>query len=192
MVLPRLLVFLIVSNYQLNIVLNLQRALGKRKMMRRMFSFTIFATLLSSYLNVANAGQSKIYVVNGDITNQEYKGFEQFLFNSLDTVIGLKISFTLNTDYKVGELSADANNGQFVAYLTGPNNESEIVATEGYQYLHGDYVFDGFFIVKSGGMHQGVISLYLQKTDEAQVRLSRAKLVDIRAERLNAKYKKKL
>ncbi len=155
---------------------------------RRAFMAVAF---LPALVNQAEAGQAKIYVVNGEISKLDYKGFEQFLLNSLDTVIGLKINVASSPDYNEGELSADTNNGQFVAYIAGPNNESEVVATDGFQYLHGDYVFDGFFVVKSGGMHQGVISLSLQKTDEAQVRLSRAKIVDIQANHLNAKYKKK-
>jgi hypothetical protein len=143
-------------------------------------------------VSIAHARQSKIYSVAGEITAASYKGFEQFLFNSLDTVIGLKVSFNGNEDANVGDVSAGANDGQFVAYLQGPGGESEIVAREGFQYLHGDYVFDGFFVVKSGGMHQGIISLFLDRTDEAQVRLSNARIVEIDARRLDPKFKKKL
>lgn len=147
------------------------------------------ACLLSS--KVANAGQSKVYLVNGFISASNYKGFEQFLFNSMDTIIGLKVDFSANENASEGEVSANATDNQFVAYLFVPNAESEIVATENFQYLHGNFVIDGFFVVKSGGMHQGTISLYLQKTDEAQVRLSSAKIVEIQANRLDSKYKKK-
>jgi hypothetical protein len=141
--------------------------------------------------SVAHARQKKIYSVTGEITAAGFKGFEQFLFNSLDAVIGLKIAFAANEDANAGDLSASQKNGQFVAYLSGPGGESEIVATEGFQYLHGDYVFDGFFVVKSGGMHQGIISLYLARTDEAQVRLSSARIVELDAKRLDSKFKKK-
>ncbi len=147
------------------------------------------ACLLSN--KVANAGQSKVYLVSGSITASNYKGFEQFLFNSMDTIIGLKVDFAANENASDGEVSANATDNQFVAYLSVSNAESEIVATENFQYLHGDFVIDGFFVVKSGGMHQGTISLYLQKTDEAQVRLSSAKIVEIQASRLDSKYKKK-
>ena len=152
-----------------------------------------FSVLLSGIflVNQSEARQIKIYTVNGEITKSDYKGFEQFLINSLDSVIGLKVYFLADSSDVQGELSVGANNGQFVAYINGDVAESEIVATEGFQFLHGDYVFDGFFIVKSGGMHQGIISLYLQKTDEAQVRLSAAKIIDVQAGRLNAKYQKK-
>jgi hypothetical protein len=142
-------------------------------------------------VSAAYARQSKIYSVTGEISAAGYKGFEQFLFNSLDTVIGLKVSFAAKENAGVGEVSASANERQFVAYLSGPGGESEIVANEGYQYLHGDYVFDGFFVVKSGGMHQGIISLFLDRTDEAQIRLSNAKIVEIDAKRLDPKFKKK-
>ena len=158
------------------------------KIDRRNF-LAIVPLLVSS--TMALAKQSRVYVVNGEVDAKNYKGFEQFLFNSMDSVIGLKVNFLLNAAYQDGRMSANENNGQFVAYLAGPNSTSEVVATEGFQYLHGAYEFDGFFIVKSGGMHQGVISLYLQKTDEATIRLSSARLVDIQADRLDPRYKKK-
>ena len=142
-------------------------------------------------VSAAHARQNKIYSVTGEITAAGYKGFEQFLFNSLDTVIGLKVWFAANENADAGDVSATANDGQFVAYLSGPGGKSEIVAREGFQYLHGDYVFDGFFVVKSGGMHLGIISLFLDRTDEAQVRLSNARIVEIDSKRLSSKFKKK-
>lgn len=155
---------------------------------RRNFLAAALAMMSST---IAQAKQSKIYVVNGEVDAKTYKAFEQFLFSSMDNVIGLKINFPANENAKDGEMSASQNDGQFVAYLDGPNSASEVVAVEGFQFLHGDFVFDGFFLVKSGGMHQGVISLSLQKTDEAVVRLSVARLVNIQANRLQPNYKKK-
>jgi hypothetical protein len=156
---------------------------------RRGFLGLTIACMLAA--DVASAGQAKVYLVNGPITTSNYKGFEQFLFNSMDTIIGLKVDFSANENASEGEVFADATDNQFVAYLIGANRESEIVATENFQYLHGNFVVDGFFVVKSGGMHQGVVSLYLQKTDEAQVRLSSAKILQIQADRLDPKHKKK-
>jgi hypothetical protein len=157
-------------------------------MMGRRYLLTVLLAAVF-VCSAAHAGQKKIYNVSGDITPSSYKGFEQFLLNSLDTIVGLKVSFPAN-EYTPGVVVAGANDGQFVAYFSGAG-ESEIVAVEGFQFLHGAYVFDGFFVVKSGGVHQGTVSLSLQKTDEAQVRLSNAAIIDIRAERLNSKYKKK-
>ena len=54
-----------------------------------------FSVLLSGIflVNQSEARQIKIYTVNGEITKSDYKGFEQFLINSLDSVIGLKVYF---------------------------------------------------------------------------------------------------
>ena len=38
--------------------------------------------------------------------------------------------------------------------------------------LHGSYIIKGYFIARSGGMHQGVVSNAFEKVDDAQVMLS--------------------
>lgn len=43
-----------------------------------------------------------------------------------------------------------------------------------YSYQHGTYVIDGYFIARSGGIHQGVSSLYFERVDDAQVLLNPA------------------
>ncbi len=86
----------------------------------------------------------------------------------LDKVIGLKIGVE-----GLGEktISVTAYSGQFVVYRLA-NTQSEIVATAGFSWQHGSYIFDGFFIVKSGGIHQGVVSYGLEPVNEAIVRLN--------------------
>jgi hypothetical protein len=39
-------------------------------------------------------------------------------------------------------------------------------------WLHGSWVIDGFYVVKSGGVHQGIASFGLQKVNEGEVLLS--------------------
>ncbi len=39
-------------------------------------------------------------------------------------------------------------------------------------FLHGQWILDGFYVVKSGGIHQGVASFGLEKVDEGAVLLS--------------------
>ncbi len=138
----------------------------------------------------ALTAQKTIYRVNGTVTRRNFGGLESFLFNSLDTVIGLKIEFDANDTHQSGAILASAENSQFVAYRAGSGQESEIVAVEGFSFQHGSYVFDGFFVVKSGGMHQGVVSLFLDRTDEASVLLSRAAIKDIEVNRLKASIRK--
>jgi hypothetical protein len=49
----------------------------------------------------------------------------------------------------------------------------EIDVNGGYYYgSMGTYVLDGYFLVKAGGIHQGVVSCSLMPVDEARVILS--------------------
>jgi hypothetical protein len=53
------------------------------------------------------------------------------------------------------------------------NDNAEYLFPNGtYFFLHGDYVIDGYFIPRRGGMHQGVISIPFEKIDDAQVLLN--------------------
>jgi hypothetical protein len=107
--------------------------------------------------------------LHGPVTRANFDRFEAFVSSHLDRVIGLKVSF--DTDEKAKGLNASADGGQFVTYVT-PNTQTEIVANSGYSFQHGSYVFDGFFIVKNGGMHQGVVSYGLVQAKEEAIRLS--------------------
>jgi len=40
------------------------------------------------------------------------------------------------------------------------------------RFEHSGYVLDGFYRVKSGGVHQGTSSFGLSSVDEAQIRLN--------------------
>lgn len=48
---------------------------------------------------------------------------------------------------------------------------------EDVMWMHGSHVIDGFFLVKSGGMNQGILSYALKPVDEAAVLLSPKALV---------------
>ena len=43
-----------------------------------------------------------------------------------------------------------------------------------YVYLHGSYMVKGYFIIRTGGMHQGVSSVAFEKVDDAIVLLNPA------------------
>lgn len=130
--------------------------------------------------------KSKVFRVNGAVTPKNFKGLEAFLLNSMDTVIGLRIRFEASED----PVSASLSDGKFVAYLSGEDAQSEIVANKGFVSQHGGYDFDGFFVVKSGGMHQGIISLFLDAAADATVLLSGAKIIDVDINRLRADIRK--
>jgi hypothetical protein len=53
------------------------------------------------------------------------------------------------------------------------NKTAEYLFPKGsYSFLHGSYVVKGYFIARSGGMHQGAVSNAFDKIDDAQVMLS--------------------
>jgi predicted aspartyl protease len=55
------------------------------------------------------------------------------------------------------------------------NREQEFLFPDGtYNYQHGSYIINGYFIARSGGIHQGVISSAFEKIDDAQVLLNPA------------------
>ncbi|GGD32784.1 hypothetical protein GCM10011335_39700 [Aureimonas glaciei] len=148
------------------------------------------AVLLTMVGAPVQAELPSVLRVSGDVTAESYKGLETFLLNSMDTVVGLKISFPQSESVETGDLNASADDGKFVAYLSGPDSETEIVANEGFSFQHGSHIFDGFFVVKSGGMNQGIISLFLEPADEASVLLSGAPVKDISIDRLDPTIRK--
>jgi hypothetical protein len=67
------------------------------------------------------------------------------------------------------------DNDQVLSISAGPDDAGgmEIVFRPGsYQWLHGHYEIDGYFVPKWGGMHQGVISVGMEPVSEAVVDLS--------------------
>jgi hypothetical protein len=53
------------------------------------------------------------------------------------------------------------------------NDNAEYLFPSGsYFFLHGDYMINGYFIPRRGGMHQGIISIAFEKIDDAQVLLN--------------------
>jgi hypothetical protein len=112
------------------------------------------------------AGQ-RIDQIVGGVSAENVDKFAEEISDHLDKIVGLKVSVEAGDS---GGMSAHVTEGMLVVYRSG--GDFEIVANSGYRYEHGAYVFDGFFIVKSGGMHQGVVSYGLQEVNEAQVLLT--------------------
>jgi len=88
----------------------------------------------------------------------------------LDTIVGLKLWIEPAEDDAVGYgTSTDDEDGR----LTVWGEHYEINIPKGaWRWEHGAYVVDGFFIPKSGGMHQGIVSMGLEPVDEGRVRTS--------------------
>lgn len=109
-----------------------------------------------------------IIELHGHVTVANYPRFEKFISENLNNVVGLQLSFDQSRDEDA--LQANASSDGFSAYLK--DGSSEIVASRGVSFQHGFHIFDGFFLIKSGGMHQGVVSYGLVPANEDVIRLS--------------------
>ncbi len=112
--------------------------------------------------------------MTGTVTPDNAAAFTAFVAKHQDKVIGLQVRVTPGTpsDFKARHYMAEITDRLFVVFKRGDNEGGiEIVAPKAEAvWLHGDYVLDGFYVVKSGGMHQGTLSYGLQKTDEGVIR----------------------
>jgi hypothetical protein len=149
----------------------------------------LLASLGLVALGAPSFAAQKIYRVNGRVSPNNVRGLQVFLLNSVDAIVGLKLHFSSEKRHGPGIVTADADDGSFSSYMAGEGAEIEIFAEDGYEYRSGDFVFDSFYLVKYGGMHQGIHSVSLNKVTESSVLLSGLKVTDIEIDRLNPKIR---
>jgi hypothetical protein len=104
--------------------------------------------------------------ISGALTIDNYAGFEAFLLDSVESIIGLKIGVAVNDEDADGNLSAYERDDQFTIYRPGAGELAELVFNDGYEVSGNDCRIDGFFSVSSAGMQGGVATLLLE-SDEA-------------------------
>ena len=73
-----------------------------------------------------------------------------------------------------GRMVAHYSSERMVLYKVGETGGSEIIINGGLSRQWAMWRADGFYLVKSGGMQQGVCSVGLMSTDEALIRLNPA------------------
>jgi hypothetical protein len=144
------------------------------------------ATLLAIILMLGDgaivAAPPTIISVEGYLNEKNVDQLWNLIIDNLDHIVGLKIEVTdtgnntgpsrpLNA---IGEGSKFGEGGTLAIWKR--DGDFEIVVKDGYQYGHGNYIIDGYFLVKSGGIHQGVVSCGLIPVDEARVVLSGARV----------------
>lgn len=124
-----------------------------------------------------------IPVYSGQVTFENSERLTTAVANRVDTIIGVKLTVD-PTDarspegYLVDRMSDDG--GAYVSRTQGNMGGIQINVPSAY-WRHGSYVIDGFFVVKYGGMGQGIMGYQLQPVDEAVVLLSPAQRVTIEA-----------
>jgi hypothetical protein len=120
-----------------------------------------------------------VVMYTGEVNVNTAAKFTTTVSNNLDKVIGLKVYVDPGND---ADLEKNAylvgyDNNQFSVWKGKPGESGggiEVVRNGLIDRTMGFYVIDGFYIVKSGGLHQGTLSYGLQPVDEGVVRLNPA------------------
>jgi hypothetical protein len=122
-----------------------------------------------------------VVIYTGQVNVRTADRFLETVSRNMDKVIGLKVFVDPSTDAqfeKNGYLALYDDNERQLSVSKGPPGVGgggiEVVKNGLIDRTMGFYVIDGFFIVKSGGLHQGIVSYGLQPVDEAAVRLNPA------------------
>lgn len=123
----------------------------------------------------ADAATRTVIEYSGEVNERTADRFAQVISNNVDRVIGLKITVQPgdNSDFSRSGYLAEVDGPQFVLSKSDPQNGGIEVVTNGAVGRSGGmFMLDGIYVVKSGGMHQGIASFGLQPVDEASVRLN--------------------
>lgn len=119
--------------------------------------------------------------LTGQLTNENYALLERVVFDELDYVIGLDLMIQETPDRQpAGRMVACCSDRRMTLYKVDGSGGSEIIINGGLSRQWAMWRADGFYLVKSGGMQQGICSIGLTPTDEALIRLNPAiKIISI-------------
>lgn len=119
----------------------------------------------------------------GELTTDNYELLERVVFEEIDYVVGLDLMIdeTPDSAQERSRMVADYSDQRMTLYKVGEAGGSEIIINGGLSRQWAMWPADGFYLVKSGGMNQGICSVGLIPTDEALIRLNPAvKVITIR------------
>ena len=128
----------------------------------------------------AFAQQDRITRVTGKVNAQNYRTLAAFLQGQFDQVVSLSVSFPANEAHADGALSAYMEGDLFVAYVPGPDNDSQISAATGFIDAGESFVFDRFYKVTYGGMGQGIVSIFIEPTLPPSLPVQTIDIVDLK------------
>jgi hypothetical protein len=131
----------------------------------------------------AAAGADPILKVGGIVSRANFGGLISFMLNSVDNIVGLQLFVPANDAFDKGVVTTDSDR---MLSIFNRGSDVEIAVSSGYTYRGGDFVLDGFFLAKYGGMHQGIHSVGLSATDESAVLLSGREVRELDINRLEA------
>ena len=125
-----------------------------------------------------------IRVLEGELTIKRLKLAANFVFNNRDKIVGLRFNVMHSEPKEGGQLYANIGaDKELLIYKTGmtgvKGDDIQLLIRSGFQYVHGSYVVNGYYIPKFGGMYQGILAYYFEAVSESQVLLSGAKLTSV-------------
>ncbi len=108
----------------------------------------------------------KIELLQGKIDPQTVGALSGISCRNEDHIVHLDIS----VDWLGGSMETESSGYERLIFW---NKKEEYLFPKGsYFYLHGSYIIKGYFIARSGGMHQGIISNAFEKVDDATIMLN--------------------
>lgn len=125
--------------------------------------------LVATVATPAVAQSRTVTRLTGEVTRANFVTFCATVADAVDKVIGLKVQIDSPQPNPRGAELGD--NGEVYLF---DGEEVELNADKGGVWMHGSIVFDGFYLVKYGGMHQSILSFGLQQVDEAAIILNPA------------------
>ena len=148
----------------------------------KVIGLVAFAAVVALSPQAMAQNQQSVALYSGEVTLANAERFTSTLANHVEEVIGLQISFATieDGDLLTGE---SADTGAFISYADSYSGGVEINMPDAY-WRHGEWVADGFYTVKYGGMGQGIMAYYLRPADEASIRLSAKPIVTIAVDAL--------
>ncbi len=155
-------------------------------MQNRFFAWAVTAALLTSSsgeaqkrkLTRAPAARTVI-IYTGEVNAKTADRFLSTMANNVDKVIGVKVLVQPSRDgehERTGYLASYSDDQLAISKSDpkGMEGGTEVVKNGLVQRMMGGYSIDGMFIVKPGGLNQGIASFGLEPVDEATVRLNPA------------------
>ena|ERR1700677_861538 len=133
----------------------------------RLVSCSILAAILFTFSgNVGRTKPINVEFLQAKIAPANGKWLSGLACRNLDHIVHVDLSINWPRDKTQAETTD-------LKRLVFWNKETEFLFPDGtYVFLHGRWVVKGYFMVRSGGTHQGMMSYAFEKVDEATVLLN--------------------
>ena len=112
--------------------------------------------------------QTKIQLefLQGVITYGNAKYLSSIACRNFDHIVHINISI----DWLSDKMSVEQVGSRRL--IVWDDNAEYLFPKNSYNYLHGEYVVNGYFIVRHGGTHQGIVSLSFERINDSDVLLN--------------------